>query len=167
MAGDDRALIKAKEKQAEALELVGKLRGQLREAKAAQEPVGMHRKAIAAGAGALLAIAEAGRVGSLFGREITMADLLPAADYAIEKFTDGRPPGGIAGDMVRVLNKAGDVQVASATRELTRTGITLVRGYLGMNRQEPASSNTSSSKPHPAPEPATVVDENGQPVSSS
>lgn len=167
MAGtEDRALQRAKEKQEEVMELVGKLRAQVREAKNAQGPVGFHRKAIAAGSGLLLAVAEAGRVGSLFGREVTMADLLPLADYGVEKLTDGKPPGGIAGDFVRVLAQAGDVQVADATRGLARTGIQLARSYLTMNRPDGASQKPAGQTSHPSPEPATVVDEAGQPVTS-
>lgn len=167
MAGpEDRALARAHEKRDEALELASKLRAQLKEAKATQGPTGLHRKAIAAGSGLLLAVAEAGRVGSLFGRDVTMADLLPFADYSVEKLTDGKPPGGIAGDLVRVLAQAGDVQVADATRGLARTGIQLARAYLTMNRPDGASQKPAGQTSHPSPEPATVVDEAGQPVTS-
>lgn len=167
MAAEERALQRAKEKQEEAMELVGKLRAQVREAKNAQGPVGFHRKAIAAGAGLTLAIAEAGRIGTLFGRPVTVADLLPLADFGVEKLTDGKPPGGFAGDCVRVLAQAGDVQVAEVARNAARTGIGLARAYLTMNRPAAGPSPRSAGPAgHPSPEPATVVDESGQPVTS-
>ena len=147
------------------MELVSKLRAQVREAKNAQGPTGLHRKSIAAGAGVTLAICEAGRIGTLFGRAVTVAELLPVLDYGVEKITDGKPPGGFAGDMVRTLSMAGDVQVAELSRNAARTGIGLVRAYLGMNRPE-ATSSTKQTGPatHPSPEPATVVDETGAPI---
>lgn len=167
MADNDKALIKAQQRADEALELANKFKSQLKEARASASPTGMHRKAIAAGAGVVLGIAEAGKVGSLFGRDVTVAHLLPAVDFLVEKVTDGKPPGGLAGDVVRVLGQAGDVQVADGARELTRTGIGLLRAYLGMNRPAAGPSPRSAGPAaHPSPEPATVVDETGRPVTS-
>lgn len=168
MAGtEDRALQRAKEKQEEAMELVGKLRAQVREAKASQNPAGLHGAAIAAGSGVLLGVAEAGQLGSFMGKPITVAHLVPVIGYAMERLTDGKPPGGLAGDAYRVVQLAGHVQVADGARELARTGVGLARAYLGMNRPAAGPSPRSAGPAaHPSPEPATVVDESGQPVTS-
>ena len=161
MANDDRALERVKRELDKRDEELSDLRKKLKDQRSKLPAVGLERKAHAAAGGVLLGIAEEGKIGQIMGHDITVAHFLPVLDYSIDKFTDGKPPGGLAGDIVQSIRQAGDAQTVLTVKDLTRMGVTMARAYLGMNRPSGDAQKTEAA--HPAPE-ATVINQDGSPV---
>lgn len=131
-----------------------------KELKGKLTPGGWTRKAHAAGAGGLLALAKRGRLGELGGYEITGADLLPVLDLVIDAATDGTPPGGLAGDLVHTIRLASDTRIVQASEAFIGGGLDLLKAW--MNSGDKAREHKRP-EPHPAP-PSEVINEDGQPV---